>query len=289
MARLDRGRRLRRVTRAALATALGLTAAARAGADTLPRVVSTNLCTDQLVLSLADASQIVSVSWLAADPHESVMPAAAARYPLNYGTAEELLRLKPDVVIGGVYTRAFTLGLLARLGLEVVSLEPAESLADIERSVETIGAAIGQHERAAALVARMRGEARAIAARAPAVRPAAMVVRPGGYTVGAGSLAHELMRLAGLDNLAADQGLDRWGSLSIESLLTSRPDLLVLIDYHGASPSLANAVLRHPALRRLEQRVPSVRIDAARLGCGLPQSLEAARALQAAALELGRR
>lgn len=272
------GRRLR----LALLGLAGLAASATAGA--LPRVASTNLCTDQLLLTLADPGQIVSVSWLAADPAESVMPRAASRHVLNYGTAEELLRLGPDVVLGGEYTRRFALGLLERLGVRVVAVAPANDVDAIARNLRAVGRAIDRVERAERVVRRMRERAAALAARAPAARPGAVVVRPGGYTVGRGSLADELMRLAGLENVAAAQGLDRWGSLSVESLLTSRPDLLVLIDYYREAPSLANAVFGHPALEELERRTPTVSIPAAPFACGLPQSLEAAARLQAAAV-----
>jgi iron complex transport system substrate-binding protein len=45
-----------------------------APADTAPRrVVSINLCTDQLAMMLAAPGQLVSVSDLAADPHSSAM------------------------------------------------------------------------------------------------------------------------------------------------------------------------------------------------------------------------
>ena len=80
---------------------------------------------------------------------------------------------------------------------------------------------------------------------------AAVIVRPGGFTVGAASLANELLYLAGLHNTAAEQGLDRWGSLSMEALLTSGPELIVLTGYRSSQPSLANAVLEHPALHGL--------------------------------------
>ena len=41
------------------------------------RVASINLCADQLVLTLADPEQILTVSWLAADPEESLLAEAA--------------------------------------------------------------------------------------------------------------------------------------------------------------------------------------------------------------------
>ncbi len=122
-------------------------AAAGACAAALPSVASINLCADQLVLTVAAPEQVLTVSWLSADPEESLLAAQAARYPLNYGSAEELLRFNPDVVIAGAYTNAFTRALLARLGYRVIELEPEESVADIARNLRLVAAAIGRDER----------------------------------------------------------------------------------------------------------------------------------------------
>jgi iron complex transport system substrate-binding protein len=106
-------------------------------------------------------------------------------------------------------------------------------------------------------------------------------VRPGGFTVGAGSLANELLTLAGARNVAAEQGLDRWGSLSMEALVRSAPELIVLTGYRRSQPSLANAALAHPVVARLAAR-RTVTVPAALWSCGLPRSLESAALLQRA-------
>jgi iron complex transport system substrate-binding protein len=110
--------------------AVGCAAATPLGAQPLPTVASINLCADQHVLALADAEQILTVSWLAADPEESLFAAEARRHTLNYGTAEELLRSAPDVVIAGTYTSPFTRTMLRRLGFTVVELEAEASSGD---------------------------------------------------------------------------------------------------------------------------------------------------------------
>lgn len=246
----------------------------------LPSVASINLCADQLVLTLADPEQILTVSWLAADPEESMLATDAARYPLNYGSAEELLRHGPDVVIAGTYTVPYTRALLARLGYDVVLISTERTLADITANLQLVGTAIGQAERAEHVAAAMLERAHASRARQPAVAPAAIIVRPGGFTAGADSLAHELMTIAGVRNVAAELGLDRWGSLSLETLLRADPELLVISGYHADTASLANAVLGHPALARLQARVPIVTVPAPLSACGLPESLRSIELLQ---------
>jgi iron complex transport system substrate-binding protein len=261
-----------------------LAAAAAAAAEPLPRVASINVCADQHLLAIADPEQILTVSWLAADAEESLLARQAKQHTLNYGTAEELLKFAPDVVLAGTYTSPFTRTMLRRLGYRVVELEPEASVADIERNVRLVAEVVGQSARGEQLVAALRERVRAIEANRPARRPAAVIVRPGGFTVGADSLADDLLTLAGFDNVAAERGLDRWGSLSMEALLRSSPEVIVLTGYRSTQPSLANAVLEHPALAKLEAAHRTVTVPTALWACGLPGSIEAAAVLQRAAV-----
>jgi iron complex transport system substrate-binding protein len=238
-------------------------------------LASINFAPDQHLLALADPDQI----WLAADQSCS----RRGHGTLNYGTAEELLKFAPDVVLAGTYTSPFTRTMLRRLGYPVVELEPEASIADIERNVRLVAEVVGQVARGEHVVAALHENIRKIEANRPAHRVGAVIVRPGGFTVGADSLADELLRLAGLSNVAAERGLDRWGSLSMEALLRSSPELIVLTGYRSSQPSLANAVLEHPALAKLAA-ARTVTVPTALWACGLPGSIEAAALLQRTAL-----
>ncbi len=94
-------------------------AAGGAWAEPPQRVVSVNLCTDQLALMMAAPGQVVSVTYLAADPSVSAMPGAAAGIAPNRGRAEEVFLMRPDVVLADDWTDAATLSMLERLGVRV--------------------------------------------------------------------------------------------------------------------------------------------------------------------------
>ncbi len=53
------------------------------------RVVSINLCSDQLLLMLARPEQIASVSRLALEPNSSYMASEAGRFPINDAKLEQ--------------------------------------------------------------------------------------------------------------------------------------------------------------------------------------------------------
>jgi len=243
----------------------------------LPTVASINLCTDQLVLSVADPGQILSLSWLASDPEESMLAAEAARYPQNYGSAEEVIQVGADIILAGTLTSPFTRELLRRLGATVVEIEPETSLDDTYRNLLVVGAAIDRAAESGRLVARMRERADAIQARAPTPLRTAVIIRPGGFTIGRETLANDVLGLAGLQNDVAE--LDRWGSLSVEALLSARPEFVVITRYRMNDASLANAFFAHPALRRFSAQQKTLAIEARQVACGTPASLAAAEAL----------
>ena len=94
------GRSMRAFARPFKAAVLVAALAAPAGAAP-ERIVSINLCTDLLLMLLADPEQIASVSFLASEPQSSAMVAESVAYPANYGRAEEVFLMDPDLVPAG--------------------------------------------------------------------------------------------------------------------------------------------------------------------------------------------
>lgn len=262
-----------------VATLLGAAAFALGAAAAPARVVSTNLCTDQLAMLIAAPGQLVSVSAVARDPVSSAMAREAAAYPANHGAAEEIFLLAPDLVLGGEFMRPDTRATLERLGLKVETLPIETSFAQSRANILRVGALLGREDRAAALAAEM--DAGLEAGRetpAPGARPTAALLYSGGYTSGAGTLADEILKRAGLDNLAARDGVQGLARLPLERLVMEAPDLLVLGQNYG-KPALAQEILRHPAVRALG--ADRAAIADTLWVCGLPQSGEAVSRLRA--------
>jgi iron complex transport system substrate-binding protein len=118
--------------------------AASAQAAPPRRVVSLNLCTDELVLLLAAPEQLASVTHLSHKPNESVLWRAARRYPLNNGSLLSVTRHRPDLVLTMGGGGGDKVGIARRLGVPVVDLPYPQSLADIERSIATVASALGR-------------------------------------------------------------------------------------------------------------------------------------------------
>ncbi|WP_225766868.1 ABC transporter substrate-binding protein [Inquilinus sp. Marseille-Q2685] len=246
------------------------------------RVVSLNLCADALVLRLADRADVQSVTWLARDPENSVVAAEAASVPVNRGLAEEVAALDPDLVVVGAFTPRGTVALLRRLGMPLLELGVPESLDGIRAQIRQMAAALGQAERGEQMIAAMDG--RLAAVRSPASPPLAVVLRPNGFTAGRSSLVDEILRRAGVRNLAAERGLEAYGEIPLETVALAGVRLLILNQPENGAPSLGEAMLDHPILAALPG-LRVVRVPSRLWTCGGPEVAEAAALIADAARE----
>lgn len=271
--RSERGRAARA---ALLAAALcGAAAAARAGPP--ERVVSMNLCTDQLALMIGAPGQLVSVSYLSQRPSMSPLAEAAARLPANHGRAEEIYLMRPDVVLADVWSAPPTIAMLRRLGVEVVQFTPGESIGEVRDNILRMGEILGRPHRAAALVAEFDARLAALAARQPERRPRAVLYGPNGYAYGEHTLAGQILKAAGFDNVASELGLDYGGTMPLETLVMAAPDL-VITGRGEPGASRAEEMLDHPALSGLRRADLSTGPD---WTCATPHALDAAERLAA--------
>ena len=275
-----------RLSRAvALAAALGLWPGA-AAADAPPgRVVSMNVCTDQLAMMLAAPGQLVSVSDLASDPLTSAMAdeARAGGYRVNRGQAEEIFLMKPDLVLAGRYTSRDTVEILRRLGIEVAEFSTATSFEDVRTNLRRVGGLLGRAAEAEAAVAAFDARLAALT-EGQGQRPLAALYFANGYTTGRGTLSNEILSAAGFDNLAARMGRTGGATLALERLVMAAPDLIITgVKYPGASRS--EEILDHPALRSLTAKRAAV--ASAYWICGTPRVLDAAETLAAIRHSMG--
>lgn len=244
------------------------------------RVVSINVCTDQLALLLADDGQLQSVSYLSRDPLLSAMSEKAQQLPVNHGQAEEVFLSKPDLVLAGTFSSRATVGMLRELGVRVEEFAPARSFEDISAHMKRMGELLGREEQAEKQIAAMNAALAAIPK--SAYRQTVALYYANSYTAGRGTLIDEAIRLAGLDNLADKAGIRGSAMLPLEMLIMDKPDILVR-GSRGRPPALAFENFEHPALRALEKDTKIVTLNDNLTVCGGPFSVEAVSQLAEAA------
>jgi iron complex transport system substrate-binding protein len=247
------------------------------------RVVSLNLCADELALRLADPGVVKSVTWLSQDPLSANMAAEAAALPANDGHAEEALAYRPDLVLVGPFADPASIALLRQVGAPVVEVGAPQTFDGVRRQIRDLAAALGETQRGEALVAAMEARLAGVVIDPSRPRLKAVVLRPNGFTVGPGSLVDEILARAGLDNLAARLAIAADEQVPLEIVALLGADILILDRDENSAPSLADAALDHPAIAALAQRMTIVSLPARLWTCGGPEIAEAVERLAAAA------
>ena len=260
--------------------ATGLPAAVERQAHAAPqRIVSLNLCTDQLLMQMVDRRRITAVTYLARDPLYSGMAQEARRLPVTRGTAEEVIALRPDLVLAGPFSTRETVAILRRLGYEVVSVEPAADFPAIIRNIRLLAQALGEPARGEAMARAIETRLARLGSPAPsAERPVFADYGANGYVSGDGALITSVANAAGFDTLGQRLGVAGARAVSLERLLVEQPDLVALGD-RFAGPALATQAFRHPALRRLMHDSARVDVPAHATACGTLLTLAALDAL----------
>ncbi|KRA00422.1 ABC transporter substrate-binding protein [Mesorhizobium sp. Root157] len=264
--------------------AAGLLFTAPVHAEPVPhRVVSMNVCTDQLAMLIAGERQLHSVSALARDPNSSAMANEAEAFAVNHALAEEIFLMEPDLVLAGTFSSRATVNLLRELGVKVEEFAPARSFDDIRKNILRVGELLQRQERAGELVSELDAGLAVLKARQPPGRSIALY-DANSYTTGTGTLANEIFRAAGLVNIAEKLGISGSTRLPLELLITAQPDLIATsFRSYGGAPALAQENFVHPAFRALEAEKQSVGVPVPNMICGAPFTLEAAFVLQRAA------
>jgi iron complex transport system substrate-binding protein len=259
--------------RAALASAL-LLVAAPALAEA-PRIVSINMCTDQLLLAIADPEQIIGLSPFAQDAERSWAAGRAMDHPVLSGTAEEVLYLKPDIVMAGRFTRRATRNLLRAKGFQVEEFDPVRNIAESREQIRRVGVLTGHQKRAEAHIAALDAAIESVRASASKRDLRILPLQRRGWVSGGETLITELLGLTGLSNAASELGLKSGGQVSLEAIVKLRPDALLISRDDITAEDQGRAMLHHPAIHAMFPPERRLVIPQSLTVCGGPMLAEA--------------
>ena len=212
------------------------------------RIVSLIPAVTEMLIALGAGDRLVARTDYDTNPALDTLPSVGGGLTPDI---EWLVRRQPDLVIGWTDGTARTvLGRLRELGIGVYSAD-IQSLADADTTVLRLGALLRLDDEAEALVARTRrglDEVRRAARGLPRPRVLYVLSVDPPMTAGPGTFLHEIIELAGGDNVFGDAAA-QWPTVSLEAVVDREPDLLLVpvgeegfvpVDRLGALPGWAN-------------------------------------------------
>ena len=213
------------------------------------RIASLNLCTDELLLSLADPGQIVSLTWLAREESLSAFYEPARLYHQNNGRASDVIPLNPDVVFLSEFSPASTVDLLETFGIRTVVIPEPRETKQLLENIRAMSFAIDQVEKGEQLIAHFSSRLDSIIEHKNKGPISALLLSPGIASFGSSSVKIEILKLLNIRVLNQEKPSLANRYLSIEELARSSPDFLIIDKYSGEYPSVSEEMLRHPLIK----------------------------------------
>jgi len=241
------------------------------------RIVSLDYCADQFVLALADRDQIAALS-RGALRDDSYFRARATGIRQTRGTLEEVLALRPDLVIrnwGGPWDAQ---QVYARFGVPVLQVGDTPNFAAARADLLDAAQLLGHPERGAQFARDLDTRL----ARLSAQRSGApvMYLSGGGAVAGQGTMMDAMITAAGGRNVRTEAS---WQVLPLERLIETPPALIALGFFDSGRDRInAWSPSRHPALRRALANARTVSLPPATISCEAWYAIDAAEIIAAA-------
>ena len=215
------------------------------------RLASQSLSSDEFLYAVVPPERIVGVSEGAYQARFSNVYELAARYrPVVALDPEQVLRMRPDLVLTPAAARSEVPGLLRAAGIAVYRIDTMfPTLASLEEHIRLVGYLTGEDARAEAELRRFRDVVAQAAARKPAGAAAPRVMGFGGiYSYGSNTLLHDILRVLGAENVAATHGFVGYDRVTDEHIVQWNPDWIVAGADRGQVEVVRARLLAHPAI-----------------------------------------
>lgn len=199
------------------------------------RVVSLAPSNTEILFALGLGDNLVGVTEYCDYPPEAQEITFIGGF--NTVDMEKIIELHPDLILAANIHKDTDAAELERRGFSVITLAP-ETLDDIIDGVSQIGEVTGTEEKALALTEELRDRVKAITDKTADLaeeKPRVLYItwHDPIWTLGQGTITHELIELAGGINVVAD--IDGHGKTDLETIIAKNPQIILASTGHGSA------------------------------------------------------
>jgi iron complex transport system substrate-binding protein len=242
------------------------------------RIVSLDYCADQYVLALAGRDQITALS-RGARRDDSYFRTRAEGVRQTRGTLEEVLALRPDLVVrnwGGPRDAA---AIYSRFGVPVLQVGDATDFPAARADLLNAARALGHAELGEAIARDLDVRLARLHANAPRTPPPVMYLSAGGAVAGRGTMMDAVIVAAGGRNIRSDAS---WTVLPLERMVEAPPALIALGFFDSGRERMnAWSPSRNPVVQRALAHARTVNLPPATVSCEAWYTIDAAEAIAA--------
>ncbi|GBD11847.1 Vitamin B12-binding protein [bacterium HR23] len=207
----------------------------------------------EVLYLLVPPERVPSVNKAAQDPiYSNVAPLAQRAVGVGW-EPEAIVAQRPEIVLAARYDPQDLVDALQRAGVTVVQVPQRYEVEGIFQDILFVGYVVGEEERALQVEQTLRRRLQALGDAIPKGdrRPRVLSLFSFGgqiYASARGSIAGMIIEMAGGTNAAAEAGITPPGLVSIESIASLNPDVIIIPQRQEAAESFRQQLLAEPAL-----------------------------------------
>lgn len=206
------------------------------------KIISLIPSNTEVVFALGDGEAIVGVTDFDNYPEEAMTKEKIGGIEFNI---EKMISLKPDLVLAHESTADSVKDGLQQLkdaGIQVVVVNDAQSFDSVYESIEMIGKAIGEQEKATELVDDMKERFAKLEKQAESIKEdqkksvfVEVSPAPEIYAAGKNTFINDMLELIGAENAIGD--MEGWPKVDQEAIVERNPDVVVTTyGYYSEKP-----------------------------------------------------
>lgn len=224
------------------------------------RIVSTSLATDEFLFSLVDPSRIVAVTEISTDEGISNVAGKTTSIPnkIKTVTAEQIIALKPDLVLLPTYIDPGVVEQLDKAGMPIFQLKDQASFQGIQDNVRLIAKLVGETQKGEDVIKEFNQELSAIDEKVKSIpsnkRVKVLYWTNYGSSVTAKTTVGEMIVRAGGVNVISEAGLvgteyPDYPKISKETVLSLNPDVIITDGYGAQDSGFVDKWKKDPSLK----------------------------------------
>jgi iron complex transport system substrate-binding protein len=213
------------------------------------RVASINLSADEVLIAILPLDRLVCVTrWVDERQTSNIVGRVPPRvHRLVKADLEQLVALRPDLVVVSEYTDADFLKLVERSGLRVHRMQGLSSLPGIRAAILDLGRAVGEEAAAQRLVGQFDAKLAELGRRLAGARRPRVLYWSSNMTAGADTAIGALIEAAGAVNVGREMGISGIAPPGAERAFAADPDAVLV----GTWPQAKEALNEHPLLSKM--------------------------------------
>jgi len=196
-------------------------------------IVSLDLGTDEILLSLVDKSRIKALSGKSAeDEGISNIADKAKEFPKAEQNVEMVISLRPDIVFAASWMGKEMIQQIRDAKIPVYCHGTATSIEEQKKVILEIAHVLGEDAKGQEIVADMDKKLKEIEEKVKTLKPeeklTVLSYNSYGTTHGKGTTFDDIVTRAGLINCVAEAGMEEYPKISKEKIVELNPDVIIL-------------------------------------------------------------